>query len=246
MPGWLDQPGFPLMVSHRRLALRKRLPAAQVPWVLDSGGFSELNLYGEWRTTGHDYAAAVRRYRDEIGRLVWAAPRDWMCEPFVLAKTGLTVVEHQRRTTDDYLDLRMTAPDLPFIPVLQGFTVDDYHRHADAYSRAGIDLASLPLIGVGSVCRRQKTGEIERIFAALTPLKLHGFGLKTEGLRAGAQWMTSADSMAWSYRGRRVRPGCTPSHSSEANCRRFATEWRANVLQTSQHQQLAFTWKVPA
>ncbi len=34
------------------------------------------------------------RYRDEIGCLLWAAPHDWMCEPWITAKTGLTVAEH--------------------------------------------------------------------------------------------------------------------------------------------------------
>ncbi len=34
------------------------------------------------------------RYRDEIGCLLWAAPQDWMCEPWITAKTGLTVAEH--------------------------------------------------------------------------------------------------------------------------------------------------------
>jgi hypothetical protein len=53
----------------------------------------------------------VRRYRDEIGCLDWAAPQDWMCEPFILAKTGLSVREY-RRTVASYLRLTELAPDL--------------------------------------------------------------------------------------------------------------------------------------
>ena len=37
------------------------------------------------RTDPGLYAARVRRYRDQIGRLAWAAPQDWMCEPAILA-----------------------------------------------------------------------------------------------------------------------------------------------------------------
>ena len=62
-----------LFVSHRRLAARKTLPRAAAGWALDSGGFSELSLYGRWRTTARHYNAAVRRYDDEIGKLEWAA-----------------------------------------------------------------------------------------------------------------------------------------------------------------------------
>jgi hypothetical protein len=32
---------------------------------------------------------------------------DWMCEPFMLAKTGLSVREHQQRTVTNYLNPRV-------------------------------------------------------------------------------------------------------------------------------------------
>src|SRR5436309_107712 len=46
------------------------------------------------------------------------------------------------------------APELPITPVLQGQSISDYSRCADLYERHGVDLAALPLVGVGSVCRR--------------------------------------------------------------------------------------------
>jgi hypothetical protein len=241
MPHWLATAEFPLFVSHRRLDGRKTLPRAGVDWALDSGGFTELQLHGQWVTSADSYVAAVRRYSDQIGRLAWAAPRDWMCEPVMLAKTGLSVAEHQRLTTEDYLDLRTRAADLPFVPVLQGWTIEDYLRHADAYDRAGVDLARLPLVGVGSVCRRQATGEIERLFATLArlDLPLHGFGVKMAGLLTGSQYLTSADSMAWSYQGRRVPTRCgSTTHRNEGNCYVFATGWRRRVLASCAVQQL--------
>lgn len=73
-PHWLATAGVPLFISHRRLADRKTLPRATAEWALDSGAFSELSLYGEWRTTVREYHRAVRRYDDEIGKLSWAAP----------------------------------------------------------------------------------------------------------------------------------------------------------------------------
>src|SRR5262245_1670856 len=103
MPNWLERTDVPLMVSRRRIEQRckRRLPRALGPWVLDSGGFTELAMFGEWRSSAQQYAAQVRRYADEIGGLCWAAPQDWMCEPSMLERTGLTVAEHQRRTIEN-------------------------------------------------------------------------------------------------------------------------------------------------
>jgi hypothetical protein len=231
MPHWLALVDLPLFVSHRRLVERRTLPRALGPWALDSGGFTEISMYGEWRTTPRAYIAATRRYQDEIGRLTWAAPQDWMCEPVMLAKTRLSVAEHQQRTTTSFLTLRHAAPDLPFIPVVQGWTLPDYLRHVDAYSRAGVDLTAEQTVGVGSVCRRQGTGQISTIVVALAArgIRVHGFGVKTKGLAAYWPYLASADSMAWSSRGRRV-PGCTSGHKTEANCLAFAGSWRDRVL----------------
>jgi hypothetical protein len=199
MPSWLATAGVPLFVSHRRLAGRKTLPRAIAPWALDSGGFSELAMYGEWRTSPAQYATAV--------------------------------AEHQHLTRVNGQVLRDLAPDLPWIWVLQGWTLDDYRRHRDAYAAAGIDLTTEPLVGIGSVCRRQGTGEIGAIVSALAcdGISLHGFGVKTLGLASYSAYLSSADSMAWSSRGRRVA-GCRPSHKTEANCMTFARSWRRRVL----------------
>ena len=221
------------MVSHVRLRRRKSLPRAVSSWVLDSGGFSELSLHGEWTVKPQEYIEAVRRYSDEIGNMVWAAPQDWMCEPWLVAKTGLSIEEHQRRTIDNYLELAERAPDIPWIPVLQGWTVDDYHRHVEDYCDAGIDLTIQPTVGIGSVCRRQATTEAATIIRSLWASgihNLHGFGFKTLGLCEVGGMMASADSMAWSYAARRTEPlaGCT--HTNCANCLPFALQWREQVL----------------
>lgn len=234
MPNWLGQTVVPLFVSRRRLADRRSLPRALGPWALDSGGFSELSLYGAWTIGPDQYTAEVRRFADGIGGLVWAAAQDWMCEPPILKATGLDVAEHQRRTIANYLDLRSLAPDLPWTPVLQGWKADDYLRHADDYARAGVDLASLPVVGLGTVCRRQDTAEGESVVRRLTAagLRLHGFGFKLGGLKRLGPLMASADSMAWSFRARREgrRLCSTGTHRTCANCLDFALSWRERVL----------------
>ena len=228
--GWLGRLGVPLCVSRTRLEHRKTLPRAVAPWVLDSGSFTELARHGGQAVPPAVYAAFVRRCRDEIGRLEWAAPQDWMCEPFMLARTGLTVADHQRLTVENYVELRELDPQLPVIPVLQGWTRDDYLRCADLYGRHGVDLEAEPLAGLGSVCRRQDTAAAGVIVRALAPLRLHGFGVKVTGLREFGHRLVSADSLAWSYHARRnpPLPGC--AHANCANCPRAALAWRGRLL----------------
>ncbi|MFG2864697.1 hypothetical protein [Streptomyces sioyaensis] len=82
-----------------------------------------------------------------------------MCEPQILAKTGQTVYDHQCRTVASYLNLMWHDDELPWMPVLQGWTLDDYLRCVDMYASMGVDLTLEPLVGLGSVCRRQSTKE---------------------------------------------------------------------------------------
>jgi hypothetical protein len=244
-PTWLFREefrGVPLFVSHRRLAarLKNHHRRAVTTWALDSGGFSELSLYDTWKTTPAQYVEAVEQYASEIGGLEWAAPQDWMVEDVMLAKTGLTMGEHQRRTIRSVQTLRAMAPHLPFVPVLQGQRVRDYVRHAEDYAAEGIGLAAEPVVGVGSVCRRQSGEEAGRIFAALRSelglQNLHGFGVKRTGLAKYGEHLSTADSQAWSYRARRLAnerggvplPGCT--HRSCNSCPRFALAWREAII----------------
>lgn len=231
-PNWLATADVPLFVSRRSLCDRKTLPRARGPWALDSGAFTELSQFGEFRTSAMTYSTEVRRFAVEIGQMVFAAPQDWMCEPFITAKTGESVDEHQRRTVANYLLLRQLAPDLPWVPVLQGFAYDDYLRCWDRYEAAGVRLADQPLIGLGSVCRRQDTGMVEELIRELhaAGIKLHAFGVKLLGLRRAARYLSSSDSMAWSFDARRAPPLPGHTHKSCANCMEYALRWREKAL----------------
>lgn len=239
-PSWLGRAGVPLFISHRRLSrLKRTLPKAIAPWALDSGGFSELALFGGWKTTPMEYVAAVARYDREIGKLDWAAGQDWMTEPDMLARTGKTVQEHQRLTVDNYVELctlwdAFSDASCPILPTVQGYTTDQYLDCLKMYADAGVDLASVPLVGVGSVCRRQHTDDIRAVFEAILEaepgLPLHGYGVKNKGLRVYGELLCSADSLAWSFNARKNPrlPGCT--HKSCSNCMLWALRWRRNIV----------------
>lgn len=228
MPHWLQRTTVPLFVSFTRLRGLKKLPRAICSWALDSGAFSEIAEHGHFVSTAREYVTAALLYHAEIGGCEWMAIRDWMCEVPMLKKTGLSIREHQRLTIDSYFELIDLAPELPWVPVVQGYEYGDYRRHLDDYANRGVDLRLLPRVGVGSVCRRQNTDEIARIVTmlAMHGLKVHGFGVKVEGLEKYAEHLVSADSMAWSYSARYQEPlkGHT-GHINCANCRTYAELW---------------------
>jgi hypothetical protein len=224
---WLEQSPQPLFLSHRTLRRHKALPRAACDWALDSGAFTELSKFGGWLTSAKTYAESVRRYRDEVGRLVFASPQDWMCEPHILKLTGLSVEEHQARTIDNYCELRGIAPDLPWVPVLQGWTTGDYQRHVDAYYDRGVELHELARVGVGSICRRSSVHSICNVLSWLKAegLKLHAFGLKANALELARDHIVSADSMAWSFSARKEAADPLGDKEADPNELRTALAW---------------------
>lgn len=232
-PAWLSRTSVPLFVSVHRLGRLKRLPRALGPLAIDSGGYSTLSRPPyRWTFTPEEYVAEVRRI-SKVGRIEWVAPMDWMCEPWILENTGKSILEHQFLTIMNVVKLRELAPEIPWAPVLQGWQLDDFLRHADGYAAAGINLEHEHIVGVGSVCRRQATDDAEKIFAGLSRLRLrmHGFGFKKQGLVRVAEYLDSSDSLAWSFDARRLRrPVCGGTHKNCANCLVYALRWRVDVL----------------
>lgn len=283
-PSWLSRPrpgmeDVALFPSRTRLARRKSAyPRSLYDFAIDSGGFTELKKFGGWRSTATEYAVEIRRYRDELGadRLLWVAPQDCMCEPWVIfgknqhldpqhddyfhgtrelrglapdaPEQDLTAAVriHQRLTVDNFLELTRIAPDLPFIPVLQGWTLQDYFHCKRMYEDAGIDLNAYPVVGLGSVCRREDTEQIADLVDALaaTGLRLHGFGVKTDGLGLYGDQLVSVDSRAWSYgfRKRNVKLAqCTHKARNCSYCFDGALDWYRRVKDASpSFRQLRF------
>ncbi len=232
--GWNGRSSGVVFVSARRLMRRRSpFPYFDVDVCIDSGGFTELHKFGEWRTTPEQYIALVRRVAASAN-VRWAAIQDWMVEESALAATGLTVVEHQRRTVVSYLRLRALAPEIRWLPVLQGQTLGQYLEHLEMYQEAGVYLDEIERVGVGSICRRTNSGEICEILTELAThgLRIHAFGVKSEALRVLAPVIRSSDSMSWSLRGRYITrtTGQRDSLGSAlSNSQEFAERWRAQM-----------------
>lgn len=191
-------------LSVNRIKNRKSMFTAN-EWIMDSGAFTQISTHGDFQMTTEDYARHINRFQ-ECGSLLAVVSQDWMCEPFVLKTTGLTVREHQERTIDRYLRLQSIS-EVYVMPVIQGYAISEYLAHIRMYGGA---LATYAWVGVGSVCKRNaNVGEIEDILSAIKharpDLRLHGFGLKTTALKSGTvvELLESADSMAWCYAARK-------------------------------------------
>ena len=145
--------------------------------------------------------------------------QDWMCEPFICARTGKTVAEHQALTSARYDELAAELSGQAYVmPVLQGFAPSDYVRHLELY---GGRLPRGMWVGVGSLCKRN--GRPEQVLAVLEAirsrrpdLRLHGFGVKLTALAhpGVSAALASADLMAWSFHAR--KNGRNPNSWREA------------------------------
>lgn len=219
--------GVPILVSYGRLREAKTLPVATAPWVCDSRGYSEIADHGTWTIPAEQYARDLDRYADEIGHLQWAAPQDWPAHPRLLARTGLSEEEHQRRTIASVVQLRRLTR-VPIVPVVTGATAAGYLRHVAMYAQAGIDLRAERLVGVGALMGRpvQEAAEIVSLLYAAGLTRLHGFGVKGRLLDLSGPWWESVDSAAWSANARRRTGRCPHGLVEwEANCPRAALDW---------------------
>jgi hypothetical protein len=209
-------------VSINRLRNRRGpFPCEGAEIIIDSAAFSELSrdqeldeegkpIPNDYRNEVSEYASQVVRWdgmiRESGGKLLAAVSQDYMCEPFILEKTGFTKLEHQEKTIARYDELLRCDTGVYIMPVLQGYDPKDYVHHIAMY---GPRLTEGMWVGVGSVCKRNGDPRaIEAVLMAIhrarPDLKLHGFGLKSTALKSGIvdQLLWSADSMAWSYQAR--------------------------------------------
>ena len=244
-PSWLwGKPNtVPLFVSARRIRRYKKLKKANISWACDSGGFTELSLFDRWVTSPEQYVDELFNIQDQVGSMDWASPQDWMCEPHMLEKTGKTVDEHQHLTCENFLVLERLGVGLPIIPVLQGWQPDDYRTHVDMYLSYGVDLRDYPTVGMGSFCRRANVKGVKQLVEDLSAygLKMHGFGLKKDGLKLFKNHLVSSDSMAWSltarFAGRKGEYLCGVPHSRAktcGDCHHWAMMWAHEVQSTKQ------------
>jgi hypothetical protein len=209
----LGRLGVPMLISANALWRRGRfrlpteadLGGADI--ALDSAGFVAWAHYGRYRWTVEQYVSLAGGWPWS-----WWAAMDACCEPEIASDHS----EVRRRVlwTADSLVRCNEAADAAGVqrpvPVLQGWSSDDYARSAELTDRALC--GEWPgLVAVGSVCRRALSGQaglwavLERIALELPAgVGLHLFGVKGSAIPAleTVQGVHSTDSQAWDYAAR--------------------------------------------
>ncbi len=240
--GWLAHVGVPLFgVAPAAGAAQDAAEGPRRVGRWTPAAFSELSLYGGWRTTPEEYVAAVKRYDREIGQLEWAAGQDYMWK-VMLARTGLSVEEHQRRTVansfgwsscgteDDDTGLH---PEAPFMPTSRVSRVGDYLRCWDMFGEAGVDLSNYPSVGVrfgvpastparSARCWRRCANAIRECRCTVMALRHRDFGTMVTCLRR------RQPGVGMNARKIRGYPGCT--HGKCSNCVKWALRWRRGMV----------------
>jgi hypothetical protein len=211
--------GAPILVSanafRRRDSTVFRPPSSRlfsgVPVALDSAGFVAMYRYGGFPWSVRDYVGLAAAYPWD-----WWAQMDLCCEPEI-ARDHAEVRRRIMKTADLLRSCREVARERdigPPMPVLQGWRPGDY---LDCAARMSETLDGLPpLVGVGSVCRRDVSGRdgvmaiVDALDAALPPrTRLHLFGVKGSAIRTLSQHprIHSVDSMAWDLQARYASSG---------------------------------------
>ncbi len=197
-----------VMISAHVLPLSRKAGLWGVQrWMMDNGAFGRT-IRGEGEFSLTEFSAIIRRWR-HYGTLEAALAQDRVCTPGTLAVTGQTVQQHQQFALRNFLELREEFEgQQPYImPVIQGWTPEEYHQHTLDYSPY---LQRGAWVAVGSVVARSSEIPVlcaifEAIKAARGDLRLHALGLWLALQSAQlAQHVYSFDSTSWKQQSKKL------------------------------------------
>jgi hypothetical protein len=175
----------------RRKKIKIISPSGEM--ILDSGGFTEIFRFGGYTFSSAEYY----NYVVDHPYLFGFATMDYPCELVVLQKTGMTIKQHIILTVESNLELMNLEK---VIPVIQGYTVDDYLYCCDLMNDYG---CQKKLMAIGTMCKRTKVADVIEILSAIRGefpgSEFHAFGLKKNFLPKVKDMIYSSDSIAWFY-----------------------------------------------
>jgi hypothetical protein len=168
-----------------------------------------MNIYGDYPFTPDEYLDLVSHYHPDL-----AACLDYPCEPDIARGCRLQTNTDRIEATIDHTAylLRWTISTTRFLPVIQGYTIDEY---AICIGRMATKGLLRDYMAVGSMCRRWQLPQLQETMSAIyrlvcdagvTDPKLHWFGLKLQAIADPVcrPFIYSCDSAAWS-----IAPGNT-------------------------------------
>jgi hypothetical protein len=205
---------------------------------IDSGGFTAARKWGRYPWTHQQYIDWIRAESRDVP-LDWCAVMDYACERDVDRGIYATNRDRIKATIRNDRALRALAPDLPWLSVLQGNTLEESALDLALRRRIGL---LFPYMGIGSICRRVGS-EAAAVLAWYGPrlpaTRYHAFGLdiRTFDARDAAYFLCASwDSYSWTWaRGARTmdRPRDLlqrPNEGRSAYTRRLAEFYRYLVI----------------
>lgn len=186
---------------------KKRFRVIRPPadWVesacVDSGGFAIMQKFGKYPWSVSQYSDFIWDVTRDV-RLDFSAIMDYACEPSVNREVYRSNKERIKATIRNEAECMRVAPDLPWLPVLQGDSLTE--RAFDIAIRRRMAMLPINYAGIGSVCGRGKAGAIEAILFyrdQLPSLKHHCFGMHIQALDNDIVFDTvkSWDSYGWNW-----------------------------------------------
>jgi len=171
--------------------------------ILDSGGYSFFSRWGDYPFSISSYVDLANILKD-MYPLERVATLDYPCEPKINRINDLQTNEERIRATVNMaggcIDEDKT---LPWLPVIQGYTINEYLYCLDLYADIGI---TSDYWAIGSICSRKgNLLELRNLIVTIRDQfdneKLHAFGLGIPFLKDPQifQAIYSSDSSAWNW-----------------------------------------------
>ena len=201
--------------------------------MLDSGAFGCAFWDGGYTYNTDDYLRIVEKVMPEY----WVT-MDVPCEPNIMPH--LSVLERIKKTVEN-TEILSTAPFSGFLPVIQGWEVEEYLHCIDLLEGAG---QIKPIMGIGSICRRGKQEQIlnivRHISQRLPSIKFHAFGIKINTLNYNhgeiLNYLDSLDTAAWQFNGKDELGGWRPRTYQEIYRRLLGYKEKLNKRVSGPHQ----------
>lgn len=185
---------------------RERFKSAYTPRnvasiCVDSGGFTAAQRWGRYPWIPIQYAEFVHTASRDV-ELDFCAIMDYACEPSVDRSTYHTNRQRIKATIRNEAACCRADPSLPWLPVLQGDSLEERAFDLDLRERVGM----LPdsYAGIGSVCGRgvKPARDVVKFYTDRLPgVKFHAFGMHVCALDDDAVWgaTRSWDSYGWNW-----------------------------------------------
>mgnify|MGYP006302144631 CR=1 FL=1 len=220
--------------AERRRFRVRRPPADHVGSLcIDSGGFVAAQRWGRYPWSVAEYVEWIRAMSEGLA-LGFCAIMDYACEPAVNRSVLKTNKERIKATIRNEAACIAAAPDLPWLPVVQGDSLEE--RAFDLALRARLGLLPQGYAGIGSVCGRTPTmaQQVVKFYADYLPgVRFHGFGMHIQALDDDRVYaaLRSWDSYCWGW-GRGQEIGTPPREGETWSdlAQRMATRYLREVV----------------